>query len=980
MTEQNNTKVPAELIPAGDYPVVSTDAVMDKQKGKTQEDVNTEAGEKIEALEESVGSGGSVDTRIENAVNTEKARAENVEAQLSNEIDVLQKQDIVPVDSLPSVADADPKKIYRVVGTTSYTDYMVDTMAEPTAWKTLATYSFPGIDDEPTPESEKLVKSGGVAVAIENAKDDIRNGEDFISYEKINNYFRSPLPEHFYNFGTSTPESWSYTNSSSVSQSITNLTVAVVNVPAGTKFYVRGAANASRTRLYLIADANNNVLADSRISPAYTRDEHSPFYQFEVDCRVFMNIISPWNDATDGVFKEVHAHIDGTQDLQDDIDSLDERVGEIENEVVEIVTDYNETKYENVGEWEYYKELNKSTSFNGVGTYTPLLESDTLINCVCVPKITKRAIKYLIGYKNSIGYFVPSSQDVTILKTGSFAEVSEYESPTQILLDSPVTIPSGNSVFVLLYSEQRVYMSGGGNDTTSASPFNNKTPHAYFISNNSVWNDPWSETWSMGAGSVDRWTVCSPILKHIQQSEIKQQCEEVVSEILEEQIPTIINEINKVDIYLPNKFYAVVGDTLQLFFQGIVDVVNISDYDIYAICGKGKTYPRYFSYTPTVDDIGTNVLTIYVKDRKGNVIGQASCNIVTVAAPASPMSMKSIFTFGDSLTSGGEWPGEAKRRLVGNSTYDSITGKGLLNIDFFGYRNTVINEQSVDYFGVGGWTWASYLNKGAGGAFRFYVSGVSQLSLGATYTNNGHSYTIQEINVTGDTGNIRCTTSSNTNTPSTSGTLTKSSGDGDATIAFASYETENANPLWDDTNNKMSFLPYVHDCGASTIDAVYVLLSWNGQEAWKEYSVDDNTGHIANAKTFARTLHVEYPNAKLFIMGIQMPSDTGGLGANYGASGGYIDGYGLKKCALNYNKALQDLCNLDEFSPYCEFVAIAPQFDSHYNMPHYNTNVNIRSTIKEMLGSNGVHPSNSGYYQIADAVYRSIVANFCQNT
>ena len=444
-------------------------------------------------------------------------------------------------------------------------------------------------------------------------------------------------------------------------------------------------------------------------------------------------------------------------------------------------------------------------------------------------------------------------------------------------------------------------------------------------------------------------------------------------------MPIIIKEIYSVSVYLPNKLYAVVGDTLQLFFQGIVGVVNISDYDIFALCSKGKTFPRYYSYTPTVNDIGTTTFTVYVKDRKNNILGEASCDLVTVAAPSSPVSMKSIFTLGDSLTAGGQWPGEAKRRLVGNSTYDSITGNGLSNISFFGYKNEVINEQSVDYFGVGGWTWANYLGKGAGGAFRFYVSGVGQLYLGATYTNNGHTYTIQEINVTGDTGNIRCTTSSNTDTPSTSGTLTKSSGEGDTTIAFDSYETENANPLWDDTNNKMSFIPYVHNCGASTIDAVYVLLSWNGQDAWKEYSVDDTTGHIANAKTFARTLHTEYPNAKLFIMGIQMPSDTGGLGQNYGASGGYVDGYGLKQCALNYNKALQDLCNLDEFSPYCEFVAIAPQFDSHYNMPYYNTNVNIRSTVKEMLGSNGVHPFNPGYFQIADAVYRSIVANFCQN-
>lgn len=437
-------------------------------------------------------------------------------------------------------------------------------------------------------------------------------------------------------------------------------------------------------------------------------------------------------------------------------------------------------------------------------------------------------------------------------------------------------------------------------------------------------------------------------------------------------------EKDKVEVYLPTKLYAVVGDTLQLFFQSIVGAVNIYDYDIYAVCSKGRTYPRFFHYLPTADDVGTVTFTVYVKDRHNKILGQASCDLVTVSAPSSPVFEKSIFIFGDSLTSGGQWPGEAKRRLVGTSTYDSITGKGLSNLAFYGYMSKTINEQLVNYFGVGGWTWANYLSKGVGGAFRFYVSNVSSLSIGAVYTNNGYSYTVQEINITGDSGNIRCTTSANTNTPSASGTLTKTSGDGDATITFASYETENANPLWDDANNKMSFIPYVQDCGASTIDAVYVLLSWNGQGSWKEYSVNDTTGHIANAKTFARTLHAEYPNAKLFIMGLQMPSDTGGLGYNYGASGELIDGQGVKQTAFNYNKALQDLCNLEEFSSFCEFVAVAPQFDSHYNMPYINAKVNVRNTITEMLGINGVHPSDAGYFQIADAVYRSIVANFCQ--
>lgn len=159
-TEQNKTKVPAELIPAGDYPVVSTDAVMDKQKGKTQEEVNTGAGEKIAALEESVGSGGSVDTRIENAVNTEKVRAEAKETQLMEIYQALDQSALVVLgenDALPNPGVA--RTIYRKFGGSSYTDYMYDS-SDLTTPIPLATYDN-AIDEEPVAGSENLVKSGG---------------------------------------------------------------------------------------------------------------------------------------------------------------------------------------------------------------------------------------------------------------------------------------------------------------------------------------------------------------------------------------------------------------------------------------------------------------------------------------------------------------------------------------------------------------------------------------------------------------------------------------------------------------------------------------------------------------------------------------------------------------------------------------------------------------------------------------------------
>lgn len=677
--------------------------------------------------------------------------------------------------------------------------------------------------------------------------------------------------------------------------------------------------------------------------------------------------------------------VDKVDALEDAVADIEESIQDLETDVANIATDTDETKYGNEGQIAYYTAKNTFTGWAGVGTTTPALVSDVQINKIVFPPFKANqngsTIKYFIGYRTFSESVINTPEDtLTEIAEGTIENVGpSLVSDYAVTLQNPVTVPAGNQVIVLLYGDSTtVSFLGGGTDATETNPYNSDDARAFLVTTQG-YESPFDEYWSIStAKTTAQYKVCNPVLKYVKDSEVTKAIKEQVPEIVPDIVDEYLEDKNEVNVYLPNKLYAVVGDTLQLFFQGIVGVVNISDYDIYAECSKGKTFPRYFSYTPVVEDVGTTTLTVYVRDRKGTILGQASCNLVTVSAPSSPVSAKSIFTFGDSLTSQGQWPGEAKRRLVGNSTYDSITGKGLSNLAFYGYMNKTINGQSVDYFGVGGWTWANYLSKGVGGAFRFNVSGVSSLSIGAVYTNNGHSYTVQEINITGDSGNIRCTTSANTNTPTASGTLTKTSGDGDATIAFASYETENANPLWDDANNKMSFVPYVQDCGASTIDAVYVLLSWNGQGSWKDYSVNDATGHIADAKTFARTLHTEYPNAKLFIMGLQMPSDTGGLGYNYGASGGLIDGQGVKQTAFNYNKALQDLCNDVEFSPYCEFVAVAPQFDSHYNMPYSNVKVNIRNAVTEMLGRNGVHPSDAGYFQIADAVYRSIVANFCQ--
>ena len=232
-----------------------------------------------------------------------------------------------------------------------------------------------------------------------------------------------------------------------------------------------------------------------------------------------------------------------------------------------------------------------------------------------------------------------------------------------------------------------------------------------------------------------------------------------------------------------------------------------------------------------------------------------------------------------------------------------------------------------------------------------------------------------EVNVTAGSGNILCSVSSLTPAPTDGGTLTKSSGTGDSTITFSSYSQDTQNPLWDYGANKMTFIPYANTVADGNIDVVYTLLSWNGQTPGKENFSDV----IAKIKIFADTLHSEFPNAKLKIMGIQVPSVNGGMGANYGATGtSYADGYGMVVTALNQNKAYQDFANSEGYKDFVEFVNISAEFDTEYNMPYSETNVNTRSTVKEKRGTNGVHPSTEGYYQIADTVFRNFIANFCQ--
>ena len=415
-------------------------------------------------------------------------------------------------------------------------------------------------------------------------------------------------------------------------------------------------------------------------------------------------------------------------------------------------------------------------------------------------------------------------------------------------------------------------------------------------------------------------------------------------------------------LYLPKVLHAVVGDTLQVFYRGLMSVVNPYGYDILLTCEKGKQFPRYFEYTPTAADIGETTFAVTLKDEDGNMLESKECKLVTKAAPSSVGAIN-IACFGDSLTTGGTWCAEAYRRL--SATNGNPIGLGLTNIKFVGKKT----KNGAGYFGEGGWRWSHYVSEGETG-YRFEVSNVNTVSVGSKYTNNGSTFTIQEINVTNGSGNILCSVSGS-NAPLASGTLTLSQGGGDSSISYSSYEIAPTNPLWDATNKKMSFIPYANEYADGQLDVVYVLLGWNDvhREAYPYPTM------MANCKTFIDTLHAEFPNAKMKLMGLQVCSINGGMGANYGASSDYSDTYGTIRRLMKLNLAYKELAESAEYSSFVEYVDVASQFDSEYSMPSAETKVNTRSSMTERRGTNGVHPNAEGYLQIADVVYRNIIAN-----
>jgi len=406
-------------------------------------------------------------------------------------------------------------------------------------------------------------------------------------------------------------------------------------------------------------------------------------------------------------------------------------------------------------------------------------------------------------------------------------------------------------------------------------------------------------------------------------------------------------------IHMPDEYQLVVGDTFELFYKGIILCGDPSRYNIKIICKKGAYFKRKYMFTPTENDIGVHDLTLELSDDYGQVLDEATVKLVVNPPAKSPDDDLYILTVGDSLSAYAQWAAECQRRVI--SSEGEPFGIGLDKVHFIGSRF----YNGVYYEGYGGWAFSSYNSANMGTSYFKYVYAKhdkTDVDRHSQYMLGEILWKLEEI----EEDRIKLVRVNNFDKPvPDEGVLTHvSGGEHNSDIVYTKTENASGNPFWNIDENRVDFIRYAKHIGAPRIDMCVILLGWNSS------TVPENN-YKQQVRTFINNLRADFPNCRIVISGLQVPSQNG-FGVNYGTSWNYLE---KVQYVFNLDRIYKEIAaeyeNISSFN-------LSGQFDTDYGYPTIDRKVNMRVDKIETIQSNGVHPAHDGYMQIADAMFREI--------
>ena len=311
-----------------------------------------------------------------------------------------------------------------------------------------------------------------------------------------------------------------------------------------------------------------------------------------------------------------------------------------------------------------------------------------------------------------------------------------------------------------------------------------------------------------------------------------------------------------------------------------------------------------------------------------------------------------VLHIGDSFTDIGTWVKECKTLLNAQGVTYNLIG--------------TCGDSTFRAEGLSGGTLANtFLNTSAGIGRKVQVTGMSVLPSttypGRTYRDsNGKDWTIRSGKIDGSGNGYIVVTKFGAvendfiNFPS-SGILTKQgSGEGDATITYSNPIPCYYNPFINPTNSQLDISNYLTTWGLTVPNIIVIQFTWNDLGIWAS-DVTINA-LLTNFKTAVDHIHTSLPSTKV-ILSIEP----------CGSINGNMDWNGKKYSVLRFAELMN--AKFEDDSNYNTWLKIAPSYAFVDLINGYSSSsvapCERYSSITEVSGGDGIHPSTTGMQQIA---------------
>jgi lysophospholipase L1-like esterase len=413
-------------------------------------------------------------------------------------------------------------------------------------------------------------------------------------------------------------------------------------------------------------------------------------------------------------------------------------------------------------------------------------------------------------------------------------------------------------------------------------------------------------------------------------------------------------------IVVPSEVFAVEGVETNIYFREII-LTDWGDAEFrYRIdCAKGNQYTDRWSFIPVAADSGTYAMRINVLYR-GSIITYKDITVKSTKRSAGSGS-RSIILIGDSQTESGTVPDTIKNNY----------GSDAMVLNFKGQFATPGGNYTQTR---SGWAWPEFTTAGRT-YYSFAATGVSvkPIYLESFYTNNSSTFRCTGDSLTGGNGRILFYRTAGTNTPLSSGTLTRSIGPGDNTISYSSWYSYSSNPFW--KNGSMNISNYLtsNSITMSTGDWFMIQLGTNDIFRYKD-SVQINKylkdTLLVLVDTMINAIRAAVPSARIGIATIVGGSPQDAFGTQYGC---LQTAFQFRENALRYNKVIIGKYDNSTYkSGGTYIIPVGANVDMINNIKTEIAQYNKRSPETYIKPNDGVHPDVTGESQFADSYYSII--------